>query len=164
VRKNEFEFFFLVQSGNLKFTFKLLNKLAMPLSPEDAFNKRIKMILKEQSGSSKVIEKISRAFPDQKSYYSLFDDIGYKLGIGIVAQSVYKGESDRLLGYIPHLKYYPENPLGERPRDFALNGDTDRPLKLNEAYSLMAKELIYRIAGIPNLDELLQKLKGGLNG
>lgn len=129
----------------------------MHLSPEEAFNKQIAKMLKEQPfGSARVVIKIAEKFPGQKSYYALLDNFAYgKLRIGFGTSSVFKGDTDRHLGYIPLLKYYPDNPLGENPRDYQLINDFEKPLGLDKAYALIAKELVYRIAQIPNLDELL---------
>lgn len=129
----------------------------MPLSSEDAFNKQIAKMLKEQPlGSALVVKKIAEKFPGHKSYYALLDDVAYsKLRIGFGTSPVFKGDTDRHLGYIPWLKYYPDNPLGENPRDYQLDYDFEKPLDLGKSYARIAKELVYRIARIPNLEELL---------
>ncbi|HCQ16826.1 MAG TPA: hypothetical protein DIU20_11220, partial [Cryomorphaceae bacterium] len=81
------------------------------------------------------------------------DDFAYRLGISIQAIEVTDQKSGKVKGYLPCLKYYPNNPLNEESR---LDHLTSNTLKENKCYELLAKELLYRIMRIKDIEKLLQ--------
>jgi len=131
----------------------------MALDYQTAFNKKIQTIVRENpvGTSAMALSKISKYFPNQKNYYNLLDDVGFTLGIGFGALTVFKGNSDKILGHDPVLKFYPDNVFRENPgATKSLLYQFEKPLNLNESYARLAKELIYKISGIPDLDHVLQ--------
>lgn len=125
------------------------------MTSEQAFSRRIKKFLSEQpeSNASQTIRKIEILNPNFNTYYGLFDDFAFKLGLGIIAIEIVN-KNYKTIGYIPSIKYYPDNLLNEEPRTDRLISEAS-PLRLNKSYEYMAKELLYRIMRVPNLEELI---------
>lgn len=126
------------------------------MTGEQAFENRIKRFLKEQpdSTASITIKKLESYYPNFRSYYSLFDEFSFRLGIGIIAKEVVGSKTNKTIGYVPCLKYYADNLLKEEPRVEPLVSGTT-PLKLNHCYDYLAKELLYRIMRIQNLEAFM---------
>ncbi len=126
------------------------------MTTKQAFDKRIKRFLKEQptSTASRIIRKIENQNPNHDSYYSLFDNFSFEIGLGIIAKEVVNRKTDKTIGYIPFLKYYSDNILNEKPRVVSLTSCSS-PLSLNQCYDYLAKELLYRIIRIENLDTII---------
>ena len=91
----------------------------------------------------------------------MFDSFSFSLGLGILAVEIVGGRNDKTLGYLPYIKYYPGNKLGEEPRQHQLIS-TASLLKLNQCYSYLAKELLYRLMRVDNIEELIEKKKQGV--
>lgn len=130
------------------------------MTPEKSFNREINHILQEQPDSTAActIRKVEQSKPNFKNHYALFDEFAFELGLGIVAHPVFNAKTDKLLGYIPIIKYYPNNKMGETPKEDNLDTYTTYK-ELNDCYAFLAKELLYRIMRITNLDELIASIK-----
>lgn len=124
------------------------------MTSEQVFSKRIKKFLTDQpeSSASQTIRKIERSNPNFNSYFTLFDHFAFKLGIGVFANEIVD-KNYKTIGYIPSIKYYPDNLLNEAPRTVGLISEAS-PCSLNKSYECMAKELLYIIMRVPNLEEL----------
>ena len=133
------------------------------MTVEQAFDKRIQKFLDEQpnSSASKTIRQIERSNPSFKSFYILFDDFTYKLGIEMIARDVVNERTGKILGYIPCIKYSSNKFLNEKPRVEPLI-DSEFPLNLIDCYEYLAKELLYRIMRIQDLDELISATQRSL--
>lgn len=127
------------------------------MTPEQSFNRRIKRFLTEQpqSTASTTIRQVVMLNPGHKNYYSLFDSFSFRLGIGIIAQGIIN-KNGKTIGYVPSIKYYPGNSLKEEPRVESLISET-APLSLSRCYEYLAKELLYRIMRVPDLNSLIKK-------
>lgn len=121
------------------------------MTPEQAFSRRIKKFLSEQpeSNASKTIRQMEQLNPHFTSYYGLFDELAYKLGIGMIAAEIVN-RNYKTIGYIPSIKYYPDNLLDEEPRTKPLISESS-PLSLNKCHEYLAKEVLYRIMRVPDL-------------
>lgn len=128
------------------------------MTAEKAFNGKINQFLIEQPKSlaSETINKIKRFYTNKSSYYSMFDDIVFKLGIEIIPQEVVDDKTEATLGYIPIIQYNRENKLKEQPHNELLISQNS-PMPLFDCYEYLAKKLLYRIMKISNLDELIKK-------
>ncbi|TPN87400.1 hypothetical protein [Aquimarina algicola] len=126
---------------------------------EQAFNSRIKKFLREQpeSNASKKILEIEKFDPQFQSYYQLFDELTYELGLRIVALER-PSKTGKTIRYIPSIKYFPDNLLNEEPRVDKLINEVS-PLSLSKCYKHLAKELIYIIMKVSNLEEIIQTSK-----
>lgn len=125
------------------------------MTSSQAFNRKIKTILTEhpESGATRTIRKIENLNPNCISYYRLFDDFGFKLGIGMITNGIVDRHYE-VIGYIPSIKYYPHNVLGEEPRTYELFSDAS-PMSLNKCYEHLAKAIVYRIMSIPDFESVL---------
>ncbi|WP_214161345.1 hypothetical protein [Litoribacter ruber] len=125
------------------------------MTAEQSFDRRIKKFLHEQpnSDASKTILKIEKLYPGFKSYYALFDDFLYKLGLVMNAQIIVN-KNYKTIGYIPSIKYYPENLLNEEPRIEKLISELS-PLSLESSYEFLAKEILYRIMKVRDLNSII---------
>ena len=125
------------------------------MTPEQSFNKRINRFLIEQpeSNASKTIRQIELLNPGFKSYYGLFDDFAFKLGVSINADEI-GNKNHKTIGYIPSITYHSNNLLKEEPRDHRLISEVS-PLSLNKCFDYLAKELLYRIMRVPDLDKVI---------
>lgn len=129
------------------------------MTSEQAFNQRIKKFLLEEpeSTASKTIRRIEKFNPNFNSYYQLFDDFAFELGLGMIASEIVN-KNYKTIGYIPSIKYYLDNPLNEEPRIDKLISES-LPLSLNKCYEFLAKELLYRIMNISNLETVIKREK-----
>ena len=99
-----------------------------------------------------MIKKIEQKYTNSKDYYSILDSIAFKAGIGILSIPVLDN-NNKDLGFQPHIKYYPDNLLLEIPRTESLAHGNFMPL--DKCYEFLAKELLYRLIRIENIDEIL---------
>ena len=121
-------------------------------TPSEIFKKKKKKILNDQPNSStaEFIKRI-QASRSYSTYYSLFDDLSFRIGLTILAIPIIDNDN-RTISYQPVMKYYPHNKLNEEPRNQKLS---DNNLNYDNCHSLLAKELIYRIQRIPNRSDFL---------
>ncbi len=127
---------------------------------EYIFNKEIKSFFVEvpNSDATEVIRKIESTDPNYTSYYSLFDDFAFKLGIGFLAIPVENEKTGRLYGYYPAFNFYPDNIINEKPRCKTLV-EPESPMTIRQVYSFLAKELLYRIMRVRNLDYIILRMQ-----
>lgn len=92
------------------------------------------------------------------SYYAVFDNFSFKIGLSIVTSHVSDEKTGDSMGFIPYIRYLPNNLLEEEPRDQNLIGHSS-PLNLSDCYSLLAKELLYVIMRIKDLENVIAKPK-----
>lgn len=130
------------------------------MRPQDAFEKRIKKFLIEQPDSSATatILKIKNCLPKSGSYYNLFDDFCNRLGFGFVNDELVNEKNDKTIGFYPLIKYYPNNILNEPAGEKQLV-NVNSPVNEKLSYEILAKQVVYRIMEIPNLDEVIANLK-----
>lgn len=122
---------------------------------QKAFNNKVLDILKKSpnSSASELIKKIENRYSGNKDYYSTFDSFGFKVGLGMIA-TLLVDQSNKELGYLAEFKYYPNNLFSEKPRVETLTSSST-PMSLNECYSYLAKEFIYRLIRTTNIDDII---------
>jgi len=121
------------------------------MQKDKIFNKCIDLFLKEQpdSSASQFIKLIIDSHPQYRNYHTIFDDLCYKIGLGF-----YGVESIKKNYYIPVFKYYPDNILEEEPREeFLIN--KNYPISFKKVYTYLAKEIVYRLMRIKNINQIL---------
>lgn len=129
------------------------------MTPEQAFNRRIKKFLSEnpESTASKKIKILEKFNPKFQSYYELFDSLLLELGISMIIDEKVTKKS-RTIGYIPSLEYHTGNMLKEKSGVVQLINENS-PLSLNKCYDNLAKNLLYRLMKVPNLEQLIMRIK-----
>lgn len=118
------------------------------------FNKEIKHYLTNDldTSYSNTIKLICKLYPNTNNYHTIFDSFTFRMGMGMLAIPVYKGEKN--IGYLPKLKYYPNNLFKKEPGVEDLINNVS-PVRLNQAYTCLAKESLYRIARVKELEEII---------
>lgn len=126
------------------------------MTDEQIFNKRIGQFLKEQpnSNASKLIREIVAEYPNYKSYFSIFDDLTFRLGMGFLNTAVLN-ESDKIIGYVPQFKFYPENLISEKDEITDLVSSA-HPMTRKGSMTFLTKEVVYKLMRIKNLNELIK--------
>ncbi|MEQ9187728.1 MAG: hypothetical protein RLP15_08330 [Cryomorphaceae bacterium] len=128
------------------------------MTTEEAFNRKISRFLRDEpeSSASHTIRKILDNVPYSGSYMFKIEEFAYSLGLGFHLREIEisKGKTR----FIPCFKYYPENVLNETPRTEDLIGQF-MPMTKIDAYSFVAKELVYRLMRVENLDQYLTKME-----
>ncbi len=127
------------------------------MNPESIFNNTIKKFLKEgeKGNNAQLINEVMRLNSNYKSlgYFAIFDDFCFRLGFGFFLQGIID-KNEKIIGYIPSFKYYPDNSLGEDPREEPIKSET--PISMEVGYKIMAKEVVYKLRRIIDLEELIR--------
>lgn len=128
------------------------------MTDEEIFNRRVEKFLKEQpnSNASALINRIITEYPNYKSYFSLFDDFTYRIGMGFLNTAV-TNNTNKIIGYVPQFKFYPENLISEKCAVINLVSP-NHPMTREGLMKLLSKEVVYKLMRVKNLAELL-KLK-----
>lgn len=121
-----------------------------------AFNKQINELLCEnpQSSASKLIRSIMESSKIDGDFYTVFDDLSGRVGIGYLAHPVLD-KNYKVVGYKPRLKYYPNNLLEIEPYTEELISNY---LTFSRCYAYLAKEFVYRLMKI-DTPLIVQKLQ-----
>jgi len=117
----------------------------------ESFNRFIKGMF-EQNPSDKTLAVIEnfRQKGNYKDYYTALDSLGLRVGVEYLVQPVWEEESGDTISYIPSIKLHKDNPLTGKFEIIEFS-----ELKsVNKAYEYVAKEQVYRLMNIPNLEEL----------
>lgn len=128
------------------------------MTDEQIFNNQINQFLKEQpnSSASKLIRKILAEYPKYNSYFSIFDDLTHRVGIGFLNTPILN-KANKIIGYVPQFKFYPENLILEKVAVIDLVS-SEHPMTREGSMTFLAKEVIYKLMRIKNINELI-KLK-----
>ena len=119
------------------------------------FNQKISEIENlNNSDASKAIKFIKKFNFQNSDFCDFFDNFCYKIGIGFENLPLYKEETDKLIGYIPRLKYYPENIFNETEDYVDLSNET---LDIKTSSKLLAKETLYRMMRVNNFEQLVEE-------
>lgn len=122
--------------------------------PEKAFNRKIQSYLNEipNSSASDTIRFIQSQSNRNVGFYGMFDDFAFKLGLNFNAVPFYNERNDKLMGYIPYLVFSNENKFGIEKGEQRISST---PIKLDKCYEMIAKEVLYKIQAIPNLEKVI---------
>lgn len=111
-----------------------------------AFNKEVLEIQKSNNQSfKKLIDQIPNK--SNSDFYSLFDNLGSKLGMAWIAKPV-SNKNYTILGYIPIIRYNPDNIVNETPGDFKL---CENYVSMNECYRCLANAFTYKLMEMKNI-------------
>ena len=117
-----------------------------------AFNKKIESLIDGGNNTAfSMIKQLKDEFSNYPDYYSMLDSLSYRLGFGLIAQEYADAKTGKTLGYIPLLKYYPDNKFGEVPG--LENLGAEEPLKLKDCYGVLAKACLYKMTQLTNIVE-----------
>lgn len=117
----------------------------------DHFNKSIKKMYEQMPTDITlgVIEKYRRTW-NYLDYYQTLDRLGFKLGIEYVVQQVFN-EDEGEVSFVPSIKLQKDNPLNGQFEVIEL-----REFKsVAKAYSYIAKEFVYRLMNIRDLENCI---------
>ena len=120
-----------------------------------AFNKSISSLIEGGNNTAyDTIHELKKEFNNYKDYYSMLDSLSFRLGFDMIAEIFYN-KDNKTTGYIPKLKYHPNNKLDKEPEIEYLG--ISEPLKIEDCYEILAKNCLYQMTSINNLTELLKK-------
>lgn len=122
------------------------------------FNRKIDEFLKNQpnSSSSETIRLIKRYYPNHKNYYSLFDNLAFRLGFEFSLEEVLNPQTNKVKGYIPYMIYFKDNFFKKEPgRENLVRNNSI--LTRAKSYELLAKETLYRFQSVSDLECYINK-------
>lgn len=128
------------------------------MTAEKAFNNRIDVFLNEdpKSSASLLVQKILNKYPHNNNYHTALDNFCLRIGLRFLNKEILNNKS-KTIGYIPYFKYSPHNLLNEEPRIEELV-EKDNPMSSKGANTFLAKELVYKLMRVKNIEELLVKV------
>jgi len=117
-----------------------------------AFNKSIENLIKQtpQDETLCTISKYKAKWAS-KDYYNTLDAIGFKVGIEYLVANVNDDNTDDTIGYMPILKFHKNNPLTQKYDEVEFSTYPS----IDKAYAYIAKEHIYRLRRVTNLERFL---------
>ena len=119
------------------------------------FNQKISEIESlKGSNASKTIINIKKFNVYNLDFCNFFDDFCFGIGLGFENIAVYAEKTDKLLGYIPRLKFYPENIFQETETYIDL---TNSVLDIKSSSKLLAKETLYKIMRGENFENYIKE-------
>lgn len=117
------------------------------------FNKKITELENlENSNVSKTIKLIKSTSKYNFDFCDLLDCFASELGLGFTNTPRYHYKNDKLLGYIPNFKFFPNNVFNEVEEYKEL---TTELLDLKTSSNLLAKETIYQIMRFSSLENFI---------
>jgi hypothetical protein len=116
------------------------------------FNRSIKELfrLNPSNKTLTIIEDFRKRF-GFKDYYQTLDSLGFKVGVEYLVQQVWDEERSCVHSYIPSLKLHTNNPLTGKFEIIELSEFKS----INKAYGYTAKEQVYRLMEISNLEKFI---------
>ncbi len=126
----------------------------MKNDPSSIFNRTIDLFIQEHpiSSFSRTVALCKDYFPRyHNDYYQMFDSINFRLGITWVTNDIGNNQ------YAPKLIIEDSNILNLKP-GVLKEVDEDTPISLEECYVFIAKELIYSLQALSNLEQVLKKI------
>lgn len=127
------------------------------MNHEQAFSLKIKNLINAQPKSSlaQLIEQLTENDKKARNYFELLDQFARKLGLEIRATEILN-KNGNVSGYIPAFNYLPINAFGHKTGLNVLISH-DSTLSINKCYTLLAKELIYKIMLLPDLENQIAR-------
>lgn len=124
------------------------------MHPEENFDQEIAELLKEhpKSPTSDVIIAVTALYDPSSSYFLMFKDTAYRLGIEISIEKR-TDKKNKKQGFVPVMKYTALNKIDEEPREEELS---KRPLSTAKAYSILADKVVKRFMEIEDLEEKIE--------
>lgn len=119
------------------------------------FNQKIRLYLTDDINDaySNTVKLIMTLYPGTNDYYTVFDSFTFRLGMAMLTIPVID-EHDKIIGYRPKIKYYPNNLFNKEAGTEDLI-DSISPVSFDNAYACLAKESLYRITSIKGLAEII---------
>lgn len=119
------------------------------------FNNEFKIILKDypNTDSSILLMKMVNANKDKNyDFYTICDNLTIRIGVDIWDTPIYN-KYDRLIGYLPRLRYNEGNLVNKRPKvdDFGFQ----KPIPRTKCLKILANEFINVLLRIENIDKYL---------
>lgn len=110
-----------------------------------AFDKEVNELLSQFKGNLIIEEyKKYKSIWAQKSHYFVVDSFTFELGLGMSFIPVYElKDNEKLLGFEPKIKYYPQNVFGKEASTVAFSNNISIYKSLAKCYSFMARQFFY---------------------
>lgn len=124
------------------------------MEPRNEFNKEIEDFINQNPNSnhSQLIKLIRKKYRGKMDDYSRIDTISGNLGFRIFTEEI---EIFKITRYQPKIKINPENKLLFDPKTITFMTDNSAPTDLNGSYKVLAKESIYLLGRVRDIEKLI---------